>query len=436
MFIMEGEKLKTSNIFTNENCVGCNLCITGCPCEEANVAVIENGKNKIYIDEDKCIGCGECIKHCTHDARDYRDDTERFFEDLKNGKEISLVVAPALRSNFDDYEKLLGFLKSKGAKYIFDTSFGADICTWAYLQYITQHGETGLISQPCPAVVNYIQRYNPTLLSKLIPVHSPALCTAVYMKKYKNISGAYAFISPCIAKKDEFDDENTENYINYNVTFKKIQKYLDDNHIDYKSFSPAGYDNEDHGLGAVFSSPGGLKENVEQVIQGKWIYQVEGQPLVTEFLDDYLSDKLEQPFLVDILNCEHGCNIGTGALCHEKDSFKVDRKMHNVGKQALKEEKSKSLFGKKGNQKNLYKDFDKELKLSDFERKYSDHKVKSISVSDQDIENAFIRLKKPEKNSELWIADLADMTAANKWPEPLLKTLTMWKTVWNITKQF
>ena len=44
-----------------------------------------------------------------------------------------------------------------GAKRIISVSFGADITTWAYINYITKNQFTGGISQPCPAVVNYIE---------------------------------------------------------------------------------------------------------------------------------------------------------------------------------------------------------------------------------------------------------------------------------------
>lgn len=36
-----------------------------------------------------------------------------------------------------------------------------------------------------------------------MPIHSPLLCTAIYAKKYMNITDKLAFISPCIAKKAE-----------------------------------------------------------------------------------------------------------------------------------------------------------------------------------------------------------------------------------------
>ena len=41
------------------------------------------------------------------------------------------------------------------------------------------------------------------LIPRLIPVHSPMMCTAIYMKKYMQVSDSIAFISSCIAKKVE-----------------------------------------------------------------------------------------------------------------------------------------------------------------------------------------------------------------------------------------
>lgn len=240
-----------------------------------------------------------------------------------------MIVAPAVRTNFDDYKHLLGFLRKMGVAAIYDTSFGADICTWAHLRYMTKSNVKGLVSQPCPSIVNYIEHYNTKLLPKLAPIHSPAMCTAIYMKKYKKITGEYAFLSPCIAKKDEFADPNTNGMVQYNVTYKKLVDYLQRNGLDYRTSTPTEFDNEQHGLGAIYPMPGGLKQNIEQYVDDVWIHQVEGQPHASHFLDDYLSTSCtENPFLIDILNCQHGCNIGTGAIRTERDSLAVSKNLY------------------------------------------------------------------------------------------------------------
>ena len=62
-----------------------------------------------------------------------------------------------------------------------------------------------------------------------MPVHSPMMCTAIYMKKYMQVTDEIAFISPCIAKKLEITDPNCGGYVSYNVTFEKMMKGV--NHI-------------------------------------------------------------------------------------------------------------------------------------------------------------------------------------------------------------
>lgn len=98
-------------IYTNEACTGCNKCVRACPVLTANVAT-EAGK--VMVDSEKCIACGACFDACPHEARDYFDDTERFFADLSQGKKISVILAPAFLANYPkEYQKVLGYLKKE-----------------------------------------------------------------------------------------------------------------------------------------------------------------------------------------------------------------------------------------------------------------------------------------------------------------------------------
>ena len=181
-----------SLVFTNEKCIGCNKCISVCSCEGACVSHEVDGKNRIDVNGDKCVACGACFDVCEHGAREFRDDTERFFADLKKGEKISILLAPAFKANYPkEYEKVLGGLKALGVNRIISVSFGADITTWAYLNYVTKNSFYGGISQPCPAVVGYIERYIPELIPKLFPVQSPMMCTAIYAKKEMGIQESW-----------------------------------------------------------------------------------------------------------------------------------------------------------------------------------------------------------------------------------------------------
>ena len=189
--------MKKSIVFTNDNCIGCNKCISVCSCIGTCVSREVDGKNRIEVDGSKCVGCGACFDVCEHNAREYEDDTERFFADLQKGEKISLLIAPAFKANYpDEYEKVLGGLKQMGVNRLISVSFGADITTWGYLNYIQKNNFFGGISQPCPAVVRYIEHYLPKLLPKLFPVQSPMMCAAIYAKKEMKLQDKLAFISP------------------------------------------------------------------------------------------------------------------------------------------------------------------------------------------------------------------------------------------------
>ena len=182
-----------------------------------------------------------------------------FFADLKKGEKISLLLAPAFKANYpNEYEKVLGGLKKLGVNRIISISFGADITTWGYLNYVQQNNFVGGISQPCPAVVGYIERYAPQLLPKLFPVQSPMMCGAIYARKEMGVTDKLAFISPCIAKKMEIDDPNNKGIVSYNVTFDHLMKYVREHHIS----GDLATDEVEYGLGSIYPMPGGLKENV------------------------------------------------------------------------------------------------------------------------------------------------------------------------------
>ena len=301
-------------VYTNDKCVGCNKCISVCSCMGATIAdYTEDGNNIIHVDGDKCIACGACFDACTHGAREYLDDTQAFFDALKRGEKISILLAPAFLANYpNEYESILGGLKQLGVNRIISVSFGADITTWAYLNYVQQNNFVGGISQPCPAVVAYIEHYLPELLPKLFPVQSPMMCSAIYTKKVMGITDKLAFISPCIAKKLEITSERGKDLISYNVTFDHLMKYVRENRIQ----GPSCKDEIEYGLGSVYPTPGGLKENVYWFLgEDVLIRQVEGESHMYHYLEKN-KDKIasgNNPYLFyDALNCSAGCLYGTG----------------------------------------------------------------------------------------------------------------------------
>ena len=384
-----------------ERCLGCNKCIRNCPVFGANSSYHVNGQNKVKINEEMCIRCGKCIEICDHSARRYVDDTERFFADLKRGKRLTVIAAPAVRTNFPEYKRLLGYLRKLGVNVIYDVSFGADITTWAYLKAIKEKNLKSIIAQPCPAIVNYIEKYESELVKDLSPIHSPMLCTAIYLKKYKKIEDDIAFLSPCIAKIDEINDINTRGYVKYNVTYKKLSEYLEKNNVKLSNYEEKEFEDIGCRLGFLFSRPGGLRENVESRVKDAWVRQVEGVDHAYEYLKQYKERKKQNkplPILVDILNCSHGCNIGTGTA-KKITVDDVDYKFNDMKKMKVSEG-GKTFLKKK--LEDIFKYFDKNLNLEDFIRQYNISSVnKGKEPSEREYEEIFKKLHKNTEESRL-----------------------------------
>lgn len=405
---MEIGKLNTGLIYTNEECIGCNHCISACPVFESNYSLTKDGKDVIYVDGEACIQCGACIDACHHHARDYRDDTEQFFSDLEKGESISLLVAPAFIANYPkEYGRVLGYLKSLGAKHIISVSFGADITTWGYLNYIAGHNFTGGISQPCPAIVDYIEKYVPELVSKLVPVHSPMMCAAVYARKYMKITDKLAFISPCIAKKSEISRPDNRQYVSYNVTFHQLMEKIKD--VNLSAYEAV--DELEYGLGCVYPQPGGLKENVEHFL-GKdvLVRQIEGEIHAYHFLKEYakrVRNKQQLPFMVDALNCSNGCLHGTGVEPKMSKSDDVLFEINNQRNKAksVKQDKKKdkvSPWGKWISYEKRLANFNAQfaqLHLEDFLCRYGENR-KTISAGEQQVQAGFEDMKKDSPESQ------------------------------------
>lgn len=383
-----------STINVNESkCVGCNACVRICPVRDANIAQIgSDGVLRITINDEHCIKCGACIRACKHGARSYEDDTPQFLEDLKNNQEIVCIVAPAIKVAFDGYWRhVLQWLRNQGVSKIYDVSYGADICTWAHMRYMEKHPGAKIISQPCAAVVNYIERHAQELLPNLSPVHSPMLCMVVYIRKVLGYHGKLAAISPCIAKRDEFQETGL---VQYNVTMEHLKEYFEENNIELpkvKIHSDFEFDAYPGLEGAIYPIPGGLMKNLLIHAPTLNVITSEGTEKLYTDLKQYSKQRKEfLPDVFDVLNCENGCNGGpaTGVTY---DRYEMSSIMHDVEMYTSNERKRNTT--KKGVDKQ-FEYFDNNLNPDDFIRGYKEHAHIKNKVSEQQIEEMFKQLGK------------------------------------------
>ena len=352
-----------------EKCVGCNACVRECPAPEANMTKqLEDGRFITMVNPNKCIACGECVKKCNHGARDYVDDTDECITDLLKEK-IIIMASPAIKTILPTkWKGVLDWFKKQGCT-IFDVSLGADICTWAHTRTLEQDKIGNIITQQCPAVVRYIESYQPKLLQNLSPIHSPIACSAIYIQKYLRRNNPIAVISPCIAESFEAKDTGL---VKYNVTIKKLLEYFERNDIiipiDTSESYEYKFDDMQGQLGSIFSRPGGLRDNIWMNDPDINITNSEGVHKVFAEIDMYgRMPESKHPKVFDVLSCEFGCNIGP-ASGTKQTVFDAMATMRAIETEAKGRRKSTGIMGR-GDDK-LFKKFDDELRVADFLRNY------------------------------------------------------------------
>ena len=296
-----------------EKCNNCYACITACPVK----LCMDGSGEKLQINTDLCIACGNCIDSCSHKARLIIDDTPAFLGSLERGEKMVAIVAPAIAAFFQaQFLNFNGYLKSVGIEAVFDVSFGGELTVVSYLEHMKEKNPRMIISQPCPAIVNFIEIYHPELLPYLAPVDSPMLHTIKMIREfypqYRNYK--VAVISPCIAKRREFDETGLADY---NVTMSALKKKMDEQGINVGSFSKVDYIGPRAERAVRFSSPGGLMETAERLYPGiaRRTIKIEGVHVTYPYLEEVselLNTDVWLPQLLDCLNCEKGCNGGPG----------------------------------------------------------------------------------------------------------------------------
>ena len=397
-------------VFTNDNCIGCNRCISGCPVPGANVAQFKNGRNQIVVDGEKCIHCGHCVTLCRHFAREYVDDTDLFFDDLKNGIPVSITVDPAFYLNYPDTaQRVLAYLKKIGVKKIYNESVGGDIATWAYCKWLTEHPDEGGIAGSCVAVIEYLERQHPEYLDKMIPVKPPLMCLATYVRKYLGETDNIAYLSPCITAKDLIDSPNFRGSVQYNVTFAHLFMHLNMMEIESqksKVIEEVRPDLPDYGLGSIFPIAGGLRQNLTHFLgMDRPILNLSNVIYMYPMLDQYapvMHDK-NDPLVIEGLNCEHGCVFGSGIDCARFD-MKVVLEQYN--------KKRLSICGTKKDPTNPYCRFMpsdrrisvlnehfQELNIDDFYFNYEERYEQPFEVPADTTEEIFTMLHKTTPES-------------------------------------
>jgi len=399
--------LNNGLVYTTDSCIGCNKCIKVCPCKGVNQIIESDDKRNrvIKVRGNECIACGECIRECNHGARKYEDDTELFFEDLGKGEEISLLVAPSFLADEKEHKMIVGYLKHLGVKHIYSVAFGADIVTWLYVKYLEDkkynidNNNNNKISSMCPSIVSYILKYMPERIENLMPIVSPMMATAVFVKKYLGRKEKLAFLGPCVSKKFEFSYPGFENYLSYNLTFASLEDGIKG--VDISAYSS---DIElDHGIGCILPLKSGIKKSISNILGfKKVIYEIIGRDGSLNYLQNQFKENMENEnlYFVSTLICQNSCMGGIGISDRMKNMM-IERE-HFLNEKSYEKEHTFSGALSTGSRMQKRDEIYETLDMKDFMITFENsHVVKQKKISQVEIDTMFEKMYKytyDEKN--------------------------------------
>ncbi|HVO75403.1 MAG TPA: [Fe-Fe] hydrogenase large subunit C-terminal domain-containing protein [Ignavibacteriaceae bacterium] len=322
----------------SDRCKICYSCIRECPAKAIKVV-----SGQAAVISERCIVCGHCVKVCSQHAKQILSDIPAVFHFLAEAETIALIAPSFVASFPDDYSKFPTALRKLGFKKIVETAFGADLISDYYVKEMRTETKRTIISSACPAVVNYIEKYRKELVPNLAKVVSPMIAAARYMKKTSPGDIKIVFIGPCIAKKNEFLDNEVSGVIDAVLTFGEIKKMFKEKNMILSDLEEGDLDPPHAYLGRAYPLAGGLLKTAE--ISGdileKEIIVVEGKKKVLEIIDEIAENKINAKF-VDILFCE-GCISGPAIDSdlnyysrREKVIKYIEQKIHLTDKQLWK----------------------------------------------------------------------------------------------------
>ncbi len=281
-----------------DKCILCGRCVRVCE-ETMGVSCIEyiNRGSKTVIgasmnkglNTSSCVNCGRCVMVCPTGALSERNQTAEVQTMLHQTEKTMVVqyapsISVSLAEEFgmkpgQDINGILNAaLRKMGFKYVFDTTYGADLTIMEesaeLIDRIVKGKTMPMFTSCCPAWIKYAEEFAPDFIENLSSCKSPQQMTGAIIKNYfaqqvnlKPQDIISVSIMPCTAKKFEAqrDTMGREGYNDVDVvlTTRELIELIHLYGIDMHQIEPQLTDSPlgvRSTAGKIFGASGGVME--------------------------------------------------------------------------------------------------------------------------------------------------------------------------------
>lgn len=227
----------------HETCIKCYSCVRICPVKAIRVDVTTEFPSII---PERCIGCGSCFQSCSPGSITYRSSIQETKELIASGAQVAAICDPAISGEFHDitdYRKFVKMIRNLGFTYVAEVSFGVDLVADSYKVLLEDFRGKYHLMANCPAVVFFIEKYYPELISNLAPIVPPMVATAKVVRQRYGQDVKVVVIGPCVAAKDEALRFDGDGKIDSVLTFAELRNLfvefnIRESHLEFSEFDP------------------------------------------------------------------------------------------------------------------------------------------------------------------------------------------------------
>ncbi|MPM21856.1 NADP-reducing hydrogenase subunit HndD [bioreactor metagenome] len=281
-----------------DKCILCGRCVRVCE-ETMGVSCIEyiNRGSKTVIgtsmgkglNTSSCVNCGRCVMVCPTGALSERNQTSEIQNLLhQNEKTVVVQYAPSISVSLaeefgmkpgQDINGILNAaLRKMGFRYVFDTTFAADLTIMEesaeLIDRILKGKTMPMFTSCCPAWIKYAEEFAPDFIENLSSCKSPQQMAGAIIKSYfaeqaglKPGNILSVSIMPCTAKKFEAqrDTMGRDGYndVDMVLTTRELIELIKLNGIDMHKIEPELTDSPlgvRSSAGKIFGATGGVME--------------------------------------------------------------------------------------------------------------------------------------------------------------------------------